>query len=134
MGVSWSPPSSGATTITGYRIFYGNQKNVFVSSYVTSVVFNFIEIKDELGEILSIRSESTQLPSEPVNVMVTSELCETFPYSIVTLYMASPDEIVSLSCSTSVGIAVGVTALIAFATGVVITAILLLCWLRYVRL
>ena len=50
--------------------------------------------------------------------------------------MASPDEIVcqsALSCSTSVGIAVGVTTLIAFATGVVITAMFLLCWLRYVR-
>ena len=73
---------------------------------------------------------------EPVNVMVTNELCETFPYSILTLYMASPDEIVcqsALSCSTSVGIAVGVTTLIAFATGVVITAMFLLCWLRYVR-
>ena len=73
---------------------------------------------------------------EPVNVMVTSELCETFPYSRVTLYMASPDEIVCQSAqsySTSVGIAVGVTTLIAFATGVVITAMFLLCWLKYVR-
>ena len=59
-----------------YRIFYHNQQNIFVSSYyVTSIAVNFIEIKDELGEILSIRSESTQLPSEPVNVRITSELC-----------------------------------------------------------
>ena len=56
--------------------------------------------------------------------------------AILTLYMASPDEIVCQSAqsySTSVGIAVGVTTLIAFATGVVITAMFLLCWLRYVR-
>ena len=82
--VSWSPPSGGVATITGYRIFYHNQKNIFVYSYVTSIVFDFVQIKDELGKIVSIRSESTQLPSKLINVMVTSELCAILPCSIIT--------------------------------------------------
>ena len=135
--VSWSPPSGGAATITGYRIFYGNGKNIFVSSYVTSIVFNFIEIKDELGETLSILSESTQLPSELVNVMVMSELCAILSCSIITfVYIALADEIMSQSAlfsPTNIGIAVGVTTLFAFAAGVVTGVIFLLCWLRYVR-
>ena len=81
MEVSWSRPSGGAALITGYRIFYGNQENLFVSLYVTRII---IEMKAELGEILTIRSESTQLPSEPVNVMVMCELHATLTCSITT--------------------------------------------------
>ena len=66
--VSWSPPSDGANIITGYRIFYGNGRNLLFSSYVTSIVLNFVGS----GEIesVSIRSESEQLPSELISVTV----------------------------------------------------------------
>ena len=37
------------------------------------------------------------------------------------------------SCSTNVGITVGVTTFAAFAAGVATTVLILLCWLRYVK-
>ena len=41
-------------------------------------------MKAELGEILSVRSESTQLPSEPVNVVIIGELHMILSSSIIT--------------------------------------------------
>ena len=70
--VSWSPPSNGATTITGYRIFYGNGgDNVTVPYYVTRILIDSVDVS---GQSVSIRSESSQLPSE--SVQVTIELNE----------------------------------------------------------
>ena len=64
-----------------------NQKNIFVSPYyVTSIVFNFVQVKDKLVEIVSVWSESTQLPSEPINVMILSELCAIPPCSTTTYW------------------------------------------------
>jgi Na+-translocating ferredoxin:NAD+ oxidoreductase RnfD subunit len=61
--VSWSPPSDAApATIIGYRVFYGNGQNLFIPSYVTRIVLNFVESSQI--ESVSVRSESTQLPSE----------------------------------------------------------------------
>ena len=61
-------PSGGANIITGCRIFYGNGRNLLFSSYVTSIVLNFVES----GQIesVSICSESEQLPSELISVTV----------------------------------------------------------------
>ena len=69
--VSWSPPSDGHTSITGYRIFYGNSQNVFVQSVtaITSVGLNVDG--DYVGCNVSIRSESDHLYSELINVSVT---------------------------------------------------------------
>ena len=69
--VSWSPPSVGANSVTGYRIFYGSGKSVLVPSYVTSVVLNFVD-SIEVG-FVSIRSESTQLPSELISASITTQ-------------------------------------------------------------
>ena len=44
-----------------------------IPSYVTRVVFNFVEEQDELGQSVAIRSESTQLPSELVEVTIERE-------------------------------------------------------------
>ena len=63
--VSWSPPSDRDNIITGYRIFYGNQQNLLVPWYVTRIVLN----SSQVGSV-SIRSESTQLPSELVTATV----------------------------------------------------------------
>ena len=76
--VSWSPPSGGAATITGYRIFYGNGKKVLVTSTdVTSVglVFN----KDAVGQTVSIHSVADQLTSKLINVTITGKMrtCHT---------------------------------------------------------
>ena len=70
--VSWSPPSDGANSITGYRIYYGNGKNVFVTSVtvITSVSLRVDE--NYIGQNVSIRSESDQLYSELINVSVTT--------------------------------------------------------------
>ncbi len=67
--VSWSPETAN---ITGYRIFYGDGQSILVPSYVTSIVFNFVENQDEVGQIVSVRSESMHLlPSELINATVT---------------------------------------------------------------
>ena len=67
--VSWSPPTSGATNITGYRIFYGNGKNVSVPSVVT--IIGLALNKDSVGETVSVRSEADQLFSEYVTITIT---------------------------------------------------------------
>ena len=70
--VSWSPDQ--AANITGYRVFYGNGQSILVPSYVTRVVFNFVESQDEIGQTVSVRSESIHLlPSELINATVTCE-------------------------------------------------------------
>ena len=60
--VSWSPSSDAAPVIIGYRIFYGNGQNLLVPSYVTRILLNFMESSQI--ESVSVRSESSQLPSE----------------------------------------------------------------------
>ena len=70
--VSWSPDQT--PNITGYRVFYGNRQTILVPSYVTRIVFNSVESQDEIGQIVSIRSESMHfLPSELINATVTCE-------------------------------------------------------------
>ena len=69
--VSWSPPSDGATTITGYRIFYGNGQSLLAPSYyVTSIIIIVAESPSDVGPTVSVRSESVQLPSEVITVQV----------------------------------------------------------------
>ena len=72
--VSWSPPSSGATNITGYRIFYGNGKNVSIPPEFTGIIFILALNKDSVGETVSVRSEADQLASQLITVTVTSEM------------------------------------------------------------
>ena len=73
--MSWSPPSSGADIITGYRIFYGNGENVSVYSVITSV--GLIVNTDYLGQSVSIQSESDGLISELVTVSVVAGECDS---------------------------------------------------------
>ena len=73
--VSWSPPSDGHTSITGYRIFYGNGQNVFVQS-VTAITSVDLNVEgDYVGCSVSIRSESDQFYSELISVPVTHGKC-----------------------------------------------------------
>ena len=74
MEVSWSPPSAGATTITGYRIFYGNQENVFVAPIVTGVALNINQ--DAIGQMVSIRSEINHIASELISITIKGKLIE----------------------------------------------------------
>ena len=70
--VSWSPDQT--PNITGYRVVYGNRQSILVPSYVTRIVFNFVESQDEVGQTVSVRSESMHLlPSELINATVTCE-------------------------------------------------------------
>ena len=69
--VSWSPPSDGANSITGYRIYYGNGQNVFVSSVTIITSVGLKVDRSYVGQNVSIRSESDQLYSELINIFVT---------------------------------------------------------------
>ena len=69
--VSWSPPSGGPDTITGYRIFYGSGDNASVPSVFTAVSLNLNE--DVVGKSISIRSEADGLTSELITVTITSK-------------------------------------------------------------
>ena len=72
--VSWSPPYAGDVTITGYRIFYGNQENVSVAPIFTGVALN--SNQDAVGQTVSIRSEADQLASELINVTIKGKVIE----------------------------------------------------------
>ena len=66
--VSWSPPSHGATNITGYRIFYGSGKSILVPSVIIYVGL-MVYARDY---VVSIRSESDQLYSELIDIHIIS--------------------------------------------------------------
>ena len=66
--VSWSPPSGGAATIIGYRIFYGNGENMAVNADDLNTTIYQSQIQS-----VCIRAESAQLPSELITVNVISE-------------------------------------------------------------
>ena len=74
MEVSWSSPSAGAVTITGYRIFYGNQENVSVAPIFNGVALNINQ--DAVGQTVSIRSEVDHIASEPVSITIKGKLIE----------------------------------------------------------
>ena len=75
MEVRWSPPSDGANSITGYRIYYGNGQNVFVQSVTTITLVGLNVDENYVGRSVSIRSEADQLHSELINVPVTIGKC-----------------------------------------------------------
>jgi hypothetical protein len=67
--ISWTLPPDVDDIITGYRIFYGSRRSLHVPFYyVTSIVI--LENPPGVGQTVFIRSESTQLPSELINVTV----------------------------------------------------------------
>ena len=71
--ISWSPPTDGASysSITGYRVYYGNGQNVFVYS-VTIVTSVSLKVDGNyIGQNVSLRSEADDLYSELINVSVT---------------------------------------------------------------
>ena len=70
MEVSWSPLSNGANSITGYRIYYGNGQNVFVTSVTVITSVSLKVERSYVGQNVSIRSEADQLYSESINVSV----------------------------------------------------------------
>ena len=66
--VSWSPPSDGATTITGYRIFFGGGQNISVPAFVRMIGS---VLGGNIDQMIAIRSESALLFSELINITVT---------------------------------------------------------------
>ena len=74
--ISWSPPSSGADVITGYRIFYGNRESVSVYPFFTSLAL--MVNTDYLGQNVSIRSESDGLISELISESVIAGECDVY--------------------------------------------------------
>ena len=66
--VSWSPPSDGATTITGYRIFYGSDGNGSLPPVTTSVSLTLNA--NLIGQTVSLCTEAEQLTSQCTNTTV----------------------------------------------------------------
>ena len=79
--ISWSHPSDGDVTITGYRIFYSSIENVSVPSVITGI--SLALNKHFLGQSVSVRSEANHLTSELISVTITSK-----PYSIHCVHPA----------------------------------------------
>ena len=138
--VSWSPPSSGATNITGYRIFYGNGKNASIPPEFTGIIFILALNKDSVGETVSVRSEADQLASQLITVTVTSEIDYHNYYKDVFLthdswsILTAPTEAATKSSRSSaldVGVTIGVMLLLLCALSVVFTLVLIFMW-RYV--
>ena len=75
--VSWSPPSGGAATITGYRIFYDERETLLLplTNTITGIDLNLGE-GTKVGQVVSNCAESSvsQLPSELITVTISSEL------------------------------------------------------------
>jgi hypothetical protein len=69
--VSWSPPFDGANIITGYRIYYGDGQNVLVAPVTVITSVSLKVDANYIGQNVSIRSESSQLYSELISVLVT---------------------------------------------------------------
>ena len=133
--VSWSPPSGGAATITGYRIFYGNQENVSVAPIFTGVALNIN--KDVIGQTVSIHSEADQLASELISITIKGKLIELgcMAVAVIENSLATEDNgqnqcVVTnpCSCSTEVGVT-AVMILLVCLVAMVIT-VLLTCWWR----
>ena len=53
--VSWNHPSGEAATVAGYRIFYGNGRNISVPAIITSI--GLLLNGNYIGQSVSIRSE-----------------------------------------------------------------------------
>ena len=59
------------SSITGYRIYYGNGQNVFVCSVTIIASVSLKVDRNYIGQNVSIRSEAGQFHSEHINVSVT---------------------------------------------------------------
>ena len=70
MEVSWSPPTDGDAAIIGYRIYYGNGRNVLVPSVIAITSVSLKVDGNYIGQNISIRSEADQLYSELFNVSI----------------------------------------------------------------
>ena len=66
--VSWSPPSGGATTITGYTIFYGSGRNLSVPLSIASV--GLITNANYIGQTIAVCTEFEQLASQCSSTVV----------------------------------------------------------------
>ena len=70
--VSWSPPSDGTTTITGYRIFYGNGENISLPSNVNSIGLATRHANvSYIGQRVTVCSEVELLDNQCVTTVVT---------------------------------------------------------------
>ena len=138
--VSWSPSSDGATNITGYRIFYGNEQTVFVASVAVITLVGLKVDGNYVGQNMSIRSESGQLYSELINVSVTvGEYTHLYCCHLSSMLSLGNNEeqgtgaidtTMLSSCSSQIGITVGVIVVVVCLVVMVITVTVLLCLWR----
>ena len=93
--VSWSPPSDGDNSITGYRIFYGSGNNISVGAAAASIGLRVNG--NYTGQNVSVRSEADQLYSEVVSTSVTAGDNELDPiyFMFILCYYTSYQTIAS---------------------------------------
>ena len=71
MEVSWSPPSDGASIITGYRIFYGSGENASVTSDVSGASLTpRLANVSYIGQNVSVCTEVEQLDIQCITTSV----------------------------------------------------------------
>ena len=146
--VSWSPPTDGATTVTRYRIYYGNGQSVLVPS-VTAITSVSLKVDGNyVGQNVSIRSEADQLYSELLNVSIIKgkySIVALVAYSVTCTLIglnfliliadnvgaAIDTAMRSCSCASEVGIAVGAVIVAVCLVVIVIIVIVVLCLWRY---
>ena len=138
--VSWRPPSDGATTITGYRIFYSSGMNILVPPDIISI--HFTTDASYVGQRVTVCTEAEQLTSQCTSAaVITGEkrhFTDDFIYMMDFVFFVS-DPTASTSakctCSNETGIAVGVTVVLLLLVEVVIVFAVVLCgWKRYNRI
>ena len=117
--VSWSPPSGGAATITGYRIFYDGREILFLppADIITGIILNLGQ-GTKVGQVLSIRAESStsRLPSELITVTITRGLC------LITVPNARDDS----NSVTAISLGIVILLVVLIATVIVVILVFLL--------
>ena len=90
--ISWSPPSDGTNSITGYRIYYRNGQNLFVTSVT---VITSVSLKVD-------RFEATSDKMCPFAPRLISYIVNVSMYPLLTVSsIIIPRVVIQIRCSNT---------------------------------